>query len=154
MNIDKTELHALGDAPHLSIKSKSGNILSTYSKHKIPHTMYKYLGVLIFTTPTSSSLIDILINEINSYFHTIQSIPLTYPELIQLSNSQLIPILLYRISASYITTTQLEILSNKIWNNITNNSSLPKSTPVNIRYPPTKTLGLGIPKFTWPRGRL
>ena len=46
MNLDKTEVHAMGDASQRDFPTSTGPPLSTLNKHTaLPHTVYKYLGV-------------------------------------------------------------------------------------------------------------
>ena len=76
MNNSKTELHALGTATHVTIKSTNGATLSTTSNSGSPHTYYKYLGIFLITIPNPQLLYELCSAEIkNLLFTALPSIP-------------------------------------------------------------------------------
>ena len=114
MNVKKTEVQATGNAPHFSVRTASKATLSTFDNSTTqPKTVYKYLGVYLFTGEKRTNLLSYLINELNSFFSRLRSLRLTFSELIKLVNLQLLPTLVYRSIA--------HPLSTKIWQPLTSN---------------------------------
>jgi hypothetical protein len=57
MNVKKTEVQASGSAPHFSVRTASKATLSTFDNSTSqPRTVYKYLGVYLFTGEKRTNL--------------------------------------------------------------------------------------------------
>ena len=87
MNTDKTKLHAMNNIPHIELRIDQTTTLSTKDRNGKPHTHYKYLGIHLFTEDSPRLLHTVLINERNSYFNNLQSLPLTNSEYISPINT-------------------------------------------------------------------
>ena len=55
-NATKSELHALNNAPHLTIRISSTTHFSTFDQHGKPRQYYKYLGVFFFTSQQNQQM--------------------------------------------------------------------------------------------------
>ena len=115
MNLGNTEVHSMATAPQRSCPTSTGPPLSTISKETgLPHTVYKYLGVYIYTNDQRSNTMDLAVSEIHSLFRTLQPLSPTLSKHIRLVNIQLVPVLVYRLMAHPLPTAQLKKLHKKI----------------------------------------
>ena len=89
-NVTKSELHALNNAPHLTIRISSTTHFSTFDQHGKPRQYYKYLGVFFYTSQQNQPMFLLLKNLVNSFFTNLLPLSLSHTELIKLSNIQLI----------------------------------------------------------------
>ena len=116
MNLDKTEVHAMGDARQRDFSTSTGPPLSTLNKHTgLPHTVYKYLRVYIYTKNQQTHTQDLIAREIRNFFAVLQTLSPTLSEPIRLASVQLIPALRYRLMADPIPLSQLKRLQSQIW---------------------------------------
>ena len=147
-NATKSELHALNNAPHLTIRISSTTHFSTFDQHGKPRQYYKYLGVFFFTSQQNQQMFLLLKNLVNSFFTNLLPLSLSHTELIKLSNIQLIPILAYRPIYNSLPNKLLDTLDHSIWVNIASQGKLSLRTPNKTKYSPRHTLGLGITKIS------
>ena len=147
-NATKSELHALNNAPHLTIRISSTTHFSTFDQHGKQRQYYKYLGVFFFTSQQNQQMFLLLKNLVNSFFTNLLPLSLSHTELIKLSNIQLIPILAYRLIYNSLINKLLDTLDHSIWLNIASQGKLSLRTPNKTKYSPRHTLGLGITKIS------
>ena len=147
-NATKSELHALNNAPHLTIRISSTTHFSTFDQHDKSRQYYKYLGVFFFTSQQNQQTFLLLKNLVNSFFTHLLPFSLSHTELIKLSNIQLIPILAYRLIYNSLPNKLLDTLDHSIWVNIASQGKLSLRTPNKTKYSPRHTLGLGITKIS------
>ena len=149
MNTDKTELHAMNNIPHIELRIDRTTTLSTKDTNGKPHTHYKYLGIHLFTEDSPRLLHTLLINETNSYFNNLQSLPLTHSEYISLINTVLIPTLQYRLLAHNIHITQLHSIQSLIWRRLCQLGHLSSVTSPKDIYQRRPLGGLGLKHFLY-----
>ena len=149
MNTDKTELHAMNNIPHIELRIDRTTTLSTKDTNGKPHTHYKYLGIHLFTEDSPRLLHTLLINETNSYFNNLQSLPLTQSEYISLINTVLIPTLQYRLLAHNIHITQLHSIQSLIWRRLCQLGHLSSVTSPKVIYQRRPLNGLGLKHFLY-----
>ena len=143
-NQEKSELHALNNTPHVTIRISPHIHFSTYVKSGNPRTHYKYLGTYFFNKTQNKHMHSLLTNTISSFFHDLAPLPLSYTELIKLSNSQLIPSLTYRLIYNSLPENLLNSLDSAIWSYISKQGQLSKLTPTKTKYGNRAHLQLGI----------
>ena len=69
INLSKTELHSMGEAPETTITAPSGRRLTTIDQKTLaPRKGYKYLGVYLFTEPNPILTYELAKSEITSFF--------------------------------------------------------------------------------------
>ena len=147
-NATKSELHALNNAPHLTIRISSTIQFSTFDQQNKPRQYYKYLGVFFFTFQQNQQMFLLLKELDNSFFTNLLPLFLSHTKLIKLSNIQLIPILAYRLIHNFLPNKCLDTLAHSIWLNTAFQGKLSFRTPNKIKYSPRHTLGLGITKIS------
>ena len=140
----QTELHALNNTPHVTFRISPHIHFSTYDKSGNPRTHYKYLGTYFFNKTQNKHMHSLLTNTISSFFHDLGPLPLSYTELIKLSNSQLIPSLTYRLIYNSLPETLLNSLDSAIWSYISKQGHLSKLTPTKTKYGNRAHFQLGI----------
>ena len=91
----------------------------------------------------------LLINETNSYFNNLQSLPLTHSEYISLINTVLIPTLQYRLLAHNIHITQLHSIQSLIWRRLCQLGHLSSVTSPKDIYQRRPLGGLGLKHFLY-----
>ena len=133
-NQEKSELHALNNTPHVTIRISPHIHFSTYDKSGNPRTHYKYLGTYFFHKTQNKHMHTLLTNTISSFFDDLAPLPLSYTELIKLSNSQLIPSLTYRLTYNSLPENLLNSLDSAIWSYISKQGHLSKPTPTKTKY--------------------
>ena len=140
----KFELHALHKTPHVTIRISPHIHFSTYDKSGNPRTHYKYLGTYFFNKTQNKHMHSLLTNTISSFLHDLAPPPLSYTELIKLSNSQLIPSLTYRLIYNSLPENLLNSLDSAIWSYISKQGHLSKLTQTKTKYGNSAHLQLGI----------
>ena len=143
-NQEKSELHALNNTPHVTIGISPHIHFSTYDKSGNPRTHYKYLGTYFFNKTQNKHMHSLLANTISSFFHDLAPLPLSYTELIKLSNSQLIPSLTYCLIYNSLPENLLNSLDSAIWSYISKQGHLSKLTPTKTKYGNRAHFQLGI----------
>ena len=153
MNLGKTEVHAMGSAPQREFPTQTGRPLSTLNTDTgLPHTVYKYLGVYIYTAEQQSNTFALATSEIRSFFTLLQPLALTLSEHIRLVNIQLIPVLTYRLMAHPLTLKALRRLHGLIWAHLRRPNEESRLTPKlspKDKYTPRKKGGLGSRHFMY-----
>ena len=144
MNVSKTEVLAMDQAPQFSFTSASGAKISTLLENGQPRSVYKYLGIYLFTNNQTLNLIDFINNEVTAFFTATAHLGLTHSELILLINAQLIPVLTYRLMAHEIPPNIIQGFEEKIWAELCAHSRLARTVSPKDRFPPRKFGGLGL----------
>ena len=147
-NARKSELHALNDTPHVTIRITPTLHFSTCDTNGNPPLFYKYLGTYFFNSQQNHNMLSLLNNTITTFFNNLVSLPLTHTEIIKLSNIQLIPILTYRLIYNSLPPFDINTLDSKIWTHIAKQGKLSLRTPNKTKYSPRHTLGLDITKVS------
>ena len=95
---------------------------------------------------------DLVVNEVRSFFSALLSLSLFLPEHSRLVNVQLIQVLTYRLMAHPLTTKQLTTVHNLIWRHIRKPSNsapfTPELTP-RVKYTPRSLGGLASRHFLY-----
>ena len=143
MNVTKTELLAMEDSPHISFTTPTGSLISTCFPDGTPRTVYKYLGIYLYTTNQKNNLDLYIKNEISAFFMALAPLELTHNELIVLTNSQLIPIITYRLIAHTMSPESLQSFDSLIWKEICAQTPLPLRLSKKDRHA-SKKQGLGL----------
>ena len=143
MNVTKAEVLAMGNSPHISFPTSNGSIISTRFPDGTPRTVYKYLGIYLYTTDQKENLDLYIKNEISAFFTALATLELAHNELIVLTNSQLIPIITYRLIAHTMNPDSLQLFDNLIWKEICAQTSLPLRLSKKDRHG-SKKQGLGL----------
>ena len=141
---EKSELHALNNTPHITIRISPHIHFSTYDKSGNPRTHYKYLGTYFFNKTRNKNMHFLLTNTISSFFHDLAPLPLSYTEPIKVSNSQLIPSLTYRLMYNSPPDNWLDSLDSAIWSYISKQGHLSKLTATKTKYGNRAHFQLGI----------
>ena len=148
-NASKSELHALKNSPHVTIRISSTLSFSTCNPDtNQPRSHYKYLGVYFFNNQQNKHMLLLLNNTITSFFTNLLSLHLSHTELIKLANCQLISTLAYRLNYNSLPNESLDTLDHSIWKHIAYQGKLSKRTPNKTKYSPRHTFGLGITKLS------
>ena len=147
-NATKSELHALNNAPHVTILISSTTHFSTFDNSDNPRNFYKYLGTYFFNQRQNTQMYQLLVNTINSFFTNLPTLPLTHNEIIKLSNIQLIPRLTYRLIYNSLPQDKLDKLDSLIWTQITKSGKLSYCTPKKTIYSSNAFFGLNINKVS------
>ena len=147
-NTTKSELHALNNATHITIRIGPTQHFSTFTDDGDPRAFYKYLGTYFFNKQQNPSMLQLLLNTIHAFFASISTLPLTHNEVIKLSNIQLIPTLTYRLIYNSLPQQDLDKLDTTIWSHISKLGKLSFRTPNKTKYSPPHTLGLNITKIS------
>ena len=142
----KSELHALNDIPHITIRITPSLHFSTCDTNGNPRLFCKYLGTHFFNKQQNQNMLALLTNTITSFFNNLAPLPLTHTQVIKLSNIQIIPTLTYRLIYNSLTSSDIHILDTKIWTHIANQGKLSLRTPNKTKYSPRHALGLDITK--------
>ena len=101
INLSKTELHSMGQAPQTTSTAPSGKRLSTINPNTLaPRKVYQYLGVYLFTDPDTILTYELAKSEITSFFTLLHPLNLTLSKYIRLVNLRLIPTLQYRTKSN------------------------------------------------------
>ena len=130
VNLDKREVHAMGSAAKCSFCTPTGAPLWTLHRHtQQPHTGYNYQWVYIYTNHQAVNTMDLVINEIRSFFRALLPLSLSLPEHIRLVNVQLIPVLTYSLMARPLTVPQLSTIHHPIWKHIRKPGDSARFTP-------------------------
>ena len=130
MSLDKTEVHAMGDAPQRDFPTSTSPPFSALNKHTgLPHTVYKYLGVYIYTKNQQTNSQDLIASEIRNVFAVLQLLSSTLSEHIRPANVQLISALTYRLMAHPLPLSQLKRLQGQIWAHLRHPHEFPLFTP-------------------------
>ena len=147
-NTTKSELHALNNATHITIRISPTQHFSTFTDDGDPRVFYKYLGAYFFNKQQNPSMLQLLLNIIHAFFANISTLPLTHNEVIKLSNMQLIPTLTYRLIYNSLPQQDLDKLDTTIWSHISKLGKLSFRTPDKTKYSPPHALGLNITKIS------
>ena len=145
-NATKSELHALNNAPHVTILISCSGHFRTFDDSGNPRIFYKYIGTYFFNQRQNTQMYQLLVNAINSFFTNLSTLPLTHNEIIKLSNIQLIPTLTYRLIYNSLPQDKLDKLDSLIWTHITKSSKLCYCTPNKTKYSFNASSGLNITK--------
>ena len=145
-NASKSELHALNDIPHITIRITTSLHFSTCDTNGNPRPFYKYLGTHFFNKQQNQNMLALLTNTIISFFNNLAPLPLTHTEIIKLSNIQLIPTLTYRLIYNSLPSSDIHTLDTKIWTYIATQEKLSLCTANKTKYSPGHALGLDITK--------
>ena len=145
-NATKSELHALNNAPHVTILISSSTHFSTSDNSGNPRIFYKYLGTYFFNQRQNTQMYQLLMNTINSFFTNLSTLPLSHNEIIKLSNIQLIPILTYRLIYNSLPRDKLDKLDSLIWTHISKSGKLSYCTPNKTKYSSNASFGLNVTK--------
>ena len=76
-NQEKSELQALNNTQHVTIRISPHIHFSTYDKSGNPRTHYKYLGTYFFNKTQNKHMHSLLANTISSFFHDLAPPPLS-----------------------------------------------------------------------------
>ena len=144
----KSELHALNNTTHSTIRISPTQHFSTFADDGNPRAFYKYLGTYLFNKQQNPSMLQLLLNTIHAFFANISTLPLTHNKIIKLSNIQLIPTLTYRLIYNSLPQHDLGKLYTTIWSHISKLGKLSFRTPNKTKYSPPHTLGLNITKIS------
>ena len=137
-NTTNSELHALNNATHITIRISPTQHFSTFTDDGNPRVFYKYLRTYVFNKQQNPSMLQRLLNTIHAFFANISTLPLTHNEIIKLSNIQLIPTLTYRLICNSLLQHDLDKLDTTIWSHISKLGQLSFRTPNKTKYsPPT-----------------
>ena len=147
-NATKSELHALNNAPHVTIRISSSTHFSTFDNSGNPRSFYKYLGTYFFNQRQNTQMYQLLVDTINSFFTNLSTLPLTHNEIIKLSNIQLIPTLTYRLIYNSLPQDKLDKLDALIWTHISKSGKLSYCTPNKTKYSSNASFGLNITKVS------
>ena len=147
-NASKSELHALNDIPHVTIRIAPSLHFSTCDTNGNPRLFYKYLGTYFFNIQQNQNMLALLSNTITSFFNVLAPLPLTHTKIIKLSNMQLIPTLTYRLIYNPHPLPDIHTLDTKIWTHIATQGKLSLRTPNKTKYSSQHTLGLDITKLS------
>ena len=147
-NTTKSELHALNNGTHITIRISPTQHFSTFTDDGDPRVFYKYLGTYFFNKQQNPSMLQLLLNTIHAFFANISTLPLTHNEIIKLSNIQLIPTLTYRLIYNSPPQQDLDKLDTTIWSHISKLGKLSFRIPNKTKYSPPHTLGLNITKIS------
>ena len=142
-NTTKSELHALNNATHITIRISLTQHFSTFTN---PRIVYKYLGTYLFNKQQNPSMLQLLLNSIHAFFANISTLFLTHNEIIKLSNIQLIPTFAYRLIYNSLPQPDLDKLDITIWRHISKFGKLSFRTPNKTKYSSPHTQGLNITK--------
>ena len=145
-NPSKSELHALNDIPHITIRITTSLHFSACDTNGNPGLFYKYLGTYFFNKEQNQNLLALLTNTSTSFFHNLTPLCLTHTEIIKLWNIQLIPTLTYRLIYNPLPSSDIHTLDTKIWTYIAGQGKLSLRTPNKTKYCPRDALGLDITK--------
>ena len=141
----------MGGAPQRDFPTSTGPPLSTLNKHTgLPHTVYKYLRVYIYTKNQQTNTQDLIASEICNFFTLLQPLSPTLSEHLRLAKVELIPALTYRLMASPLPLCQLESLHGQIWGHLRHPHEFSRFTPKlseKDKYTPRKKGGLGSRHF-------
>ena len=133
-NQEQSELHALENTPHITIRMSPDIHFSTYDKSGNPRTHYKYLGTYSFSKTQNKHTQSLLSNTISSFFNDLAPLPLSYTEPIQIGNSQLILSLTYHLIYNSPPDNLLDSLDSAIWSYISKQGYLSNLTPTKTKY--------------------
>ena len=147
MNIKKTELHAMNNAQHTVLSTPTGTTIATFNSHHKPHSFYKYLGVFIFTNPDPALLQQLIMSEIQSFFSNLSPIPLLLHEYVLLYNTQLIPILCYRMLMHSLPLSSIQSIESTLWQSFAKAAGISSVTSPKDRYVTPSQGGLGLHHF-------
>ena len=144
MNVQKTEIQAMGQAVRRTFTTVAGSSFHTFDpKTSRPRTHYKYLGVYIFTQRQAEGLDVMIRSETLSYFSRLSPLPLTLSEKIRLVNSQLIPAVTYRLTAHPLPPKAVASLEDFIWRGLAK-GSITRLVSLKDRYASRARGGLAI----------
>ena len=147
MNVKKTELHAMNQTKHTRLSTPTGTTISTFNTNNQPHSFYKYLGVFIFTNPDPALLQQLILSEIHSFFSNLASIPLLPHEYVLLYNTQLIPILCYRLTMHSLPLSSIQTIESSLWQGFSKSAGISSVTSPKDRFVPPSRGGLGLHHF-------
>ena len=133
-NATKSELHAINNAPHVTILISSSTHFSTFDNSGNPRSFYKYLGTEFFNQRQNTQRYQLLVNTIKSFFTNLSTLSLTHNEIIKLSNIQLIPTLTYRLIYNSLPQDKLDKPDSLIWTHISKSGKLSYCTPNKTKY--------------------
>ena len=146
MNAEKTEVQAMGPAPHFSFRAPGGAIVSTCKPGPdgAPRDFYKYLGVYVYSSNPGARLDEYILNEIGGFFSALAPLELTHSELVLLMNCQLIPILTYRLMAHSFPPEVLDFYDRALWAELCANSRVSEAVSEKDRGVRRKEGGLNL----------
>ena len=147
-NATKSELHALNNAPHVTIRISSSTHFSNFDNSGNPRSFYKYLSTYSFIQRQNTQMYQLLRNTINSFFTNLSTLPLTHNKIIKLSNIQLIPTLTYRLIYNSLPQDKLDKLDALIWTHVSKSGKPSYCTPNKTKYSPNASFGLNITKVS------
>ena len=137
-NTTKSELHALNNATHITIRISPTQHFSTFTDDGDPRAFYKYLGTYFFNKQQNPSMLQLLLNTIHAFFANMSTLRLTHNEVIKLSNIQLIPTLTYRLIYNSLPQQDLDKLDTTNSSHISKLGKPSFRTPKKTKYPPPK----------------
>ena len=143
LNLRKTELHYFSPASATNPPPTLPFSLQPLFVPPGPTTGYSYLGVYLADSAAFDYLTPLL-TLITAFFASLHQYPLLAPEKVHLTNVQLLPRLLYRLSNHQLTFCQLGHLQRHIWAPLTSTTNIPKYLSPKDRYQPRKLGGLGL----------
>ena len=147
-NATKSQLHALNNAPDVTIRISSSTHFGTFDNSGNPQSFYKYLGTYFFNQRQNTQMYHLLVNTINSFFTNLSTLPLTQNKMIKISNIQLIPTLTYRLIYNSLPQDKLDKLDALIWTHISKSGKLSYCTPNKTKYSSNTSFGLIITKVS------
>ena len=143
LNLLKTKLHFLSPTLPPPALPDLPATLRPLLVPPSPTSGYTYLGVFLADLPSYNHLSPLL-DSVTSFYASLHQLPLLAPEKVLLTNTQLLPRLLYRLSHHRIPFAHLPKLQQHIWVCLTASTNIPRYLSPKDRYLPRKLGGLGL----------
>ena len=143
LNLHKTKLHFLSPTLPSPALPDLPDILRPLLVPPTAVSGYNYLGVFLADLPSYDHLTP-LRDLVTSFYASLNQLPLLAPEKVLLTNVQLLPRLLYRLSHHQIPFSLLPKLQHHIWACLTTSTNIPKYLSPKDRYLPRRLGGLGL----------
>ena len=147
MNVNKSEIHAWGNAPQASIFVRHQRklfTLSTFTAEGEPRTYYKYLGVFFFTSYSPQIMLAHHLAVGASFFASLPDMLFSPKEATRLVNTQLVPKLAFRITAHSLGHDQVVAIQNRVWAHYSRVTKLHRPPPLKARFAPSQEGALGL----------
>ena len=147
LNLSKTEVHAWGSAPPVTLAFRAGGRwrhISTHTQDMVPHSHYKYLGVFFFTKYDDDVVGSHVLSAIDAFFTGVPDMTFSPKEGVRMVNTLLLPKIAYRLIAHCLSETWGNSILCRIWHHFARVTRLPRNTPRKARYGPRSSGSLGL----------